>query len=154
MTKKEGYKCWNTHSPKKEKPVFVSYKGEVRTIGQIYNNTFFRKCKNSQLLWKYGGSLGVDESVISQLRAQNVKFLCVEVTDQKKKYHISLEDFLLQAKTQPFYGVTRYHVPFSRWEEAGGAQRDKETKGEPRYEQGLLFNDGFWNRQEYELGQA
>lgn len=138
----------------KETPIFVLYKGNVQTIGQIYNNTFFRKCKSDQLLWKFGGSLGVDESVISQLKAQNVKYLCVEVTDQKKKYRISLEAFLLQAQTQPFYGVTRYHVPFSRWEEAGGAQRDKETKGEPRYEQGLLFNDGFWNRQEYELGRA
>lgn len=145
--------CSSTHSFKKGRPIFVTYKGKIRIIGQIYDNTFFRKCKSHQLLWKYGGSLGVDEPVIRQLKAQKVKFLCVEVTDQKKKYRISLEAFLLQAQTQPFYGVTRYHVPFSRWEDLGGPQRDKEAKREPRYEQGLLFQDSFWNRQGYELGR-
>lgn len=150
--KGKGYECSNTHSHIKKIPIFVSFKGKTRIIGQIYDNTFFRKCKSHQLLWKYGGSLGVDESVISQLKAQSVKFLCVEVSDQKKKYRTSLEDFLLQAQTQPFYGVTRYHVPFSQWQEVGRLQGENEAKGAPRYEQVLLFQDSFWNRQKYELG--
>lgn len=29
----------------KETPIFVLYKGNVQAIGQIYYNTFFRKCK-------------------------------------------------------------------------------------------------------------
>ncbi len=143
--------CSSTHSFKKGRPIFVTYKGKIRIIGQIYNNTFFRKCKSDQLLWKFGGSLGVDEPVIRQLKAPKVKFLCVEVTDQKKKYRISLENFLQQAKKQPFYGVTRYHVSFSQWQEVGGPQGENEAKGAPRYEQVLLFQDSFWNRQKYEL---
>lgn len=40
----------------KETPIFVLYKGNVQAIGQIYNNTFFRKWQ------KVGGPQGENEA--------------------------------------------------------------------------------------------
>ena len=90
----------------------VNYKNRLINTGSIVNNIYKRKINSKACYWAFGGSLGIDLSLIDQLKTRGTELIEITVTDWGKTFQISFHDFLTLAKSTTFYGVKRLHVPF------------------------------------------